>query len=189
MPDPPPADKAWVCPFCGAVATLLTPRGVVSASRTCSCGAIGLAAPMRDLDEIVDDAINLFQVTVRGESRGYDALLLDDIRRSRVEIRTGEAGRAPTGLRQEYQSLWFRRPTEAGLDDGLPDGAPGQAAESRYCSRCGRVSAQGSLGVCQACGGERPVRGPNITEWLCAACHRGTPGDPRYCEWCGASFG
>jgi hypothetical protein len=74
--------------------------GIISALRdyhSCSCGAIALAAPTVDTDEIVDDALGIFAVQIREESRGYDALMLEDLRRSGVEIREGERTRVRWG--------------------------------------------------------------------------------------------
>jgi len=99
----------WSCPFCGETATLDTELRVLCDSRRCSCGAIALAAPTVDTDEIVDDALGIFAVQIREESRGYDALLLEDLRRAGVEIRQGERARVREGFWGEYSSLWFRR--------------------------------------------------------------------------------
>jgi hypothetical protein len=99
----------WSCPFCGKVATLETEQRVLCDSRTCLCGAIALAAPTVDTDEIVDDALGIFRVPIRQESRGYDALLLEDLRRAGVEIRQGESAQVRAGFWGEYTSLWFRK--------------------------------------------------------------------------------
>ena len=78
-------------------------------SRTCSCGAIALAAPSVDTDEIIDDALGIFAVQIRKVSRGYDALMLEDLCRAGVEIREGERARVREGFWGEYTSLWFRK--------------------------------------------------------------------------------
>jgi hypothetical protein len=98
----------WSCPFCGQEATLETEQHVICDSRTRSCGAIALAAPVVDTDEIVDDALGIFRVQISEESRGYDALLLDDLRRAGVEIREGQRARIREGFWGDYISLWFR---------------------------------------------------------------------------------
>ncbi len=100
----------WLCPFCGAVATRETQDRVLCDSRSCSCGAIGLAAPVVDSDEIVDDALGVFGVQVSAESRGFDHLLLEDLRNAGVEVREGQRTRVGEGFWGEYISLWFRRP-------------------------------------------------------------------------------
>jgi len=100
----------WSCPFCGSVATLETKRRVLCDSRTCLCGAIVLAAPAVDVDEIIDDALGLFRVHIREQSRGYDALLLEDLERTGVEIREGETADVSEGFWGRYTSMWFRRP-------------------------------------------------------------------------------
>jgi hypothetical protein len=99
----------WSCPFCGKLATLETEQPVLCDSRTCSCGAIALAAPIVDTDEIVDDALGIFEVQIREDSRGYDALMLEDLRRAGVEIREGELAQVREGFWGEYTSMWFRR--------------------------------------------------------------------------------
>ncbi len=86
-----------------------TAQQVLCDTRTCSCGAIGFAAPVVDLDEIVDDALGMFSVRIREESRGYDARMLEDLRRAGVEIRQGETVRVREDFWGEYTSLWFRR--------------------------------------------------------------------------------
>jgi hypothetical protein len=111
----------WVCPFCGSVAARETEQPVLCDSRTCSCGAIGLAAPTVDTDEIVDDALGLFRVRIREESRGYDALMLEDLRRTGVEVREGEGARIREGFWGQYTSLWFRRTPAPAERDAAPD--------------------------------------------------------------------
>lgn len=81
--------RKWLCPWCGTIADLPTAYQVICDTKTCSCGAIVLGAPPWDFDEIIDDAINIFGVATRPESGGFDPLLLEDIRRSGVEVREG----------------------------------------------------------------------------------------------------
>jgi hypothetical protein len=101
--------ESWWCPYCGKFAALETQHEVLCDSKTCLCGAIALAAPLVDSDEIVDDALDIFGVSVREESRGYDTLLLGDLRHAGVEIREGQRARVGEGFWGEYTSLWFRR--------------------------------------------------------------------------------
>lgn len=101
----------WTCPFCGAQAVWETTPAPLGESRTCACGAIALAAPARDYDEITDDALNLFSIPTRPESRGSEALLRRDLLDAGIEIRDGLTRRveiAP-GRHDEMQSVWFRR--------------------------------------------------------------------------------
>jgi len=83
----------WVCPFCGKTATLETKQRSLCESKTCPCGAIGLAAPTVDTDEIIDDALGMFSVQIREESIGLDARMLDDLARAGFDIREGERTR------------------------------------------------------------------------------------------------
>ena len=99
----------WTCPFCGKHAASRTPERVLCSSRTCACGAIALAAPEVDQDEIIDDAIGVFGARIQEESRGFDARLLADLARAGVAIRNGERmtlGDSPWG---GWTSMWFRR--------------------------------------------------------------------------------
>jgi hypothetical protein len=99
----------WLCPFCGEMATLRTEQQTVCDSRTCSCGAICLAAPVIDTDEIVDEAIGLFAAQIRDESKGYNPRLLDDLSQAGVEMRQGKQVKIREGNWGLYISLWFRR--------------------------------------------------------------------------------
>ena len=57
------------------------------------------------------NAIGIFRVEIRPESRGYDALLLEDINRSSVEVREGVLEEGLAGMRDGWkvQYVWFRR--------------------------------------------------------------------------------
>ena len=70
-------------------------------------------APVVDTDEIVDDALGIFGVQIRAESRGLDALMLEDLRHAGVEIREGQRARVREGFWGEYISLWVRRSADA----------------------------------------------------------------------------
>ena len=100
----------WICPWCHTVAALETRHPVICYSRTCECGSVALGAPPWDSDEVIDDAIGIFAVEIRPQSRGFDPLLMDDIRRSGVEVRTGELvqGLSDMPAVLKYQFLWFR---------------------------------------------------------------------------------
>ncbi len=106
-----PADAPWVCAFCSRVATLESSPRPLCESRTCSCGAIALANRPCDFDEITDDAIRLFAVPIRPESRGWEQALRQDILRSGVEIKPGAIREVQLlhGLREQIHHVWFRR--------------------------------------------------------------------------------
>jgi hypothetical protein len=115
-PDPRAGDTlhagdGWVCAFCGEVARGETAPRPLCESRTCRCGAVGLANRACDFDEITDDAIGLFGVVTRPESRGDDLALRQDILRAGVEIRPGVVREveAFSGRRESIHHVWFRR--------------------------------------------------------------------------------
>jgi hypothetical protein len=115
-------EDKWRCPWCGRTAT--TVRQSICDSRRCECSAIAVGAPEGDWDEVTDEALGLFDVPVRPESRGFDALLREDIRTAGVEIREGvtdpDMGH-PWGWAYKY--TWFRRPPNGqGVEPGAaPD--------------------------------------------------------------------
>lgn len=101
------ADK-WKCPWCGRVATIV--RESICDSRLCECGAVAIGAAVGDWDEVTDEAIDFFDVTIRQESAGFESLLREDIRRAGVETRPGVIDRdmgRPRG--RAYIYAWFRR--------------------------------------------------------------------------------
>jgi hypothetical protein len=71
---------------------------------------VAIGAPEGDWDEVTDEAIDLFGIVARPESRGIYALLREDIRRAGVEVRPGpkdpDMGH-PWGWAYVY--AWFRR--------------------------------------------------------------------------------
>lgn len=97
------------CPFCDRVAGDAPPGRTLCAARRCGCGAVGLSAPAVDTDEIIDDAIGLFDVGVRDASRGHDAALLEDVRRAGIEVREGWSGGSGLHPWGPQRTLWFRR--------------------------------------------------------------------------------
>ncbi len=105
-------EEKWKCPWCGQIATIV--RKSICDSRQCDCGAVAIGAPEADWDEITDEAIDLFKVTTRPESSGFDTLLREDIRMAGVEIRSGakdpDMGH-PWG--SAYIYTWFRRGTDS----------------------------------------------------------------------------
>ena len=101
----PMAKEQWMCPWCQQLATRET-KGTLCESRTCDCGAIALSAPVADSDEIIDDAIGLFNVQIREESRGFNDLILADIALSGVDVRGGALKGTPLPT---HRSIWFKR--------------------------------------------------------------------------------
>lgn len=102
-------EQQWQCPWCGNEARNETSI-LVPDSRACDCGAVGFAAPQVDSDEIIDAAIDYFHVATRPESRGFDSMLLQDIKQSGIEICEGMLSRDPEALAfwAEIRHLWFR---------------------------------------------------------------------------------
>lgn len=97
------------CPYCDAVAGMPASRRTLCAVRTCACGAIGLANPAVDQDEIIDDAIELLEVRVSDEARGDDAALIEGIRAAGHEVREGFSGGQDLHPWGPQVVMWFRR--------------------------------------------------------------------------------
>jgi hypothetical protein len=108
---PPSAYDAWVCPFCTGTATQSTASGGACDSRACACGAIGLAAPACDMDEILEDAVQIFGVAIREDTRLHDSMRQQDVRMPGIEVRHGRTvpvGQGAGRIR-DFMSLWFLR--------------------------------------------------------------------------------
>ncbi len=102
----------WLCPFCSSIASDPLTDSVVCEGRRCACGAIALAAPLIDSDEIIDDAINLFSIQISKTPKLYDALVLEEICESGVEYLEGKRARVGADSLGEWgnwTSLWFRK--------------------------------------------------------------------------------
>ncbi|MFC1582890.1 hypothetical protein ACFL4W_05060 [Planctomycetota bacterium] len=103
--------EKWKCPWCGAVAAAV--RDSLCDSRECECGAVAIGAPEGDWDEVTDEAVGLFRVSVRPESRGNDALIREDIQKAGIEMRPGVKDPDmdhPWGWAYIY--MWFKREEE-----------------------------------------------------------------------------
>jgi hypothetical protein len=103
---------AWICPFCDAVAAESTAASVQSESRTCACGAVGLAGPACDVDALMEDAVLIFGVAAREDTRMRDVTPQADARLPGVEMRHGRTVALKRGLLSrplDWTSLWFRR--------------------------------------------------------------------------------
>src|SRR5262245_27903772 len=59
-------------------------RGLSVSHGSAPCGAIGICAPLRDSDEIVDDAVRIFGVHFESTSTGFTDLQLVDVARAGV---------------------------------------------------------------------------------------------------------
>jgi hypothetical protein len=109
-------DRKWLCPWCGAAADFPTAHQVTCETRTCACGAVALGAPPWAFAMIVGAAVTVFGVRIPPGSAGVVPLLLEDIRRSGVEIREGMLAPGwpgtPGGV--EYQYVWFRQQAVSG---------------------------------------------------------------------------
>ena len=117
--------QEWHCPWCGREAQREQAEDYPE-RRLCGCGAVAMAAPAVDSDEIIDAALAYFRVPVAPNSRGFDALFLQDIRRSGIEIREGAFTQNPD-LPPFWATtchLWFRR---RGPDDLISNRAASSA--------------------------------------------------------------
>lgn len=104
--------EAWPCPWCGASTTLPgNPSGICD-SRRCACGAIGIAAPPRDTDEIVDDAIGVFGIA-DGYLTPFDSDRVAGLQRLGVEVMEGPSIPASAINLSDLRVLWFRRKPHA----------------------------------------------------------------------------
>ena len=101
------ATVSWICPWCNAPASAESAKRTLCASRECTCGAIGLSAPIRDTDEIVDDAFNLFAVEKVESSVGFTDLQLADIAQGGVDVRGGTLD--PDDPFPSHRVIWFRK--------------------------------------------------------------------------------
>jgi len=97
----------WICPWCNTPALHESEKKTLCTSCQCSCGAIGLSAPICDTDEIVDDAIGLFEIERSESSVGFTDLQLADIVRSGVDVRGGKLD--PDDLFPSHRVIWFRK--------------------------------------------------------------------------------
>ena len=101
-------EQNWLCPWCQAVARTPANTTGICESKRCECGALGIAAPPWDTDEIIDDAISLFGIA-KGHLTPYDSDRVAGLQQLGVEIAEGE--RIPAGVsnRFELRVLWFRQ--------------------------------------------------------------------------------
>lgn len=106
-------DDAWVCPFCGQVAPLVTHWEFSCYSRTCRCGAIALTAEFDRIESVAYDAICIFLPQIREEATGYArnaGWLFEHLRQAGVDSRPGGTVCPDEGNRNtNFESMWFRR--------------------------------------------------------------------------------
>jgi len=97
------------CPWCGRMAVKPSSPPVICESRICDCGAIALAAPSHDTDEIIDDAINVLGGIEDAFMTPHDSDRVAGLRRLGVDIVEGEMVAADRGTSPfDLRVLWFR---------------------------------------------------------------------------------
>jgi hypothetical protein len=101
-------EPEWQCPWCRAVATPLSGAPGICEKKRCACGALGIGAPPRDTDEIIDDAIGIFGI--HGSFlTPFDADRVAGLQQAGVEVAEGRRIPADATHPFEYRVLWFRR--------------------------------------------------------------------------------
>jgi hypothetical protein len=109
MADLVPNQEQWRCPWCGSVALRSTRLSVLCVSRECLCGAIVLAAPRHDFDEILDVAVSAFELSISIISLGDTRLMVQEMEKAGVEIAVGMTLKhSVDGGSLQHQYLWFR---------------------------------------------------------------------------------
>ncbi len=99
----------WICPYCGAAALKkLISDHIFCEARICACGAVALAGPVVDTDELVDSAVCLYQLDLLGPGSTIEVNTLDDLLRAGFEYRSGESAHVGSGIWTDHTSLWFR---------------------------------------------------------------------------------
>ena len=104
----PNAEQEWLCPWCGAIATLPSDSQGICESRRCGCGALGIGAPPWDTDEIIDDAIGIFGIA-EGYLTPFDSDRVVRLRQVGIEIAEGRRIQPTTSYRFELRVFWFRK--------------------------------------------------------------------------------
>ena len=102
------SQMAWECPWCGMLAHQRSDLRLLCESRACVCGALALAAPPWDTDEIIDDAINVFGIA-DGYLTEYDSDRVAGLRAVGVELAEGQRIEAAGKERSVLRVLWFRK--------------------------------------------------------------------------------
>lgn len=105
MPKP---EHEWLCPWCQAIAEMPGNLSGIWESKHCECGALGIAAPPWDTDEIIDDAIGVFGIA-EGYLASHDSDRVAGLQQVGVEVAEGERIAAGVLSQFELRVLWFRR--------------------------------------------------------------------------------
>ena len=98
----------WECPYCSGKATIENTHRIICESLGCSCGAIALAAPAVDQDEIIDDALNIYRIKLSEKAKGYNSLMIEEIKAAGIDVKEGQSPKINDSLWGEYISLWFK---------------------------------------------------------------------------------
>jgi len=101
-------ESRWLCPWCREFATLPGNPSGICESKRCQCGGLGIAAPSRDSDEIIDDAIGIFGIA-EGCLTPYNSDRVAGLQRIGVEVLEGQRVPADADNRLEWRVLWFRK--------------------------------------------------------------------------------
>ncbi len=102
----------WECPWCGSLADRPSSLRVISYSRICLCGALALAAPPEDSDEIIDDAINVFGIA-DGYLTEFNSDRIAGLRAIGVDVIEGQRIEPTPSIPSRYRVLWFRQSPSA----------------------------------------------------------------------------
>lgn len=99
---------SWNCPYCNSVASYKTEKPTLCDSRTCACGAIGLATPAVDSDLLAHDVNVLFNIKDDEDPINYRTILRDCLQNEGIECRSGDRIAVGESICAEYISFWFR---------------------------------------------------------------------------------
>ena len=100
-------DDNWQCPWCRRLADVSADLTVICESRSCQCGALALGAPPEDVDEIIDDAINVFGPIADGYMTEFDRDRIAGLRQIGVEVAGNDA--VVPSESTDFRIMWFRR--------------------------------------------------------------------------------
>jgi len=99
----------WVCRWCSGRTSTPMDGQVICVSRVCQCGAIALAAPAHDFDEVVDDAIHLFGIADEYLTP-FDWDRVAGLEQLGVNMLEGSViSGQPSGSPHDLRVFWFRK--------------------------------------------------------------------------------
>lgn len=102
--------ECWRCPWCGTFTKTTERRSVLCISRQCHCGALVLAAPRRDFDEILDTAVEILEIEVPQEALVDTRIMMHYFQSAGVDIVVDEKSNLfPVGHDDLYLCVWFCR--------------------------------------------------------------------------------